>query len=155
MSAAEVANHVDSNAQSAQDVQNMLAELKGASPLEKATDSAPVADDDVSQVSNHVENVKDAKTHDAGGENGIKASKSNKEDDVGAEKKNEGTEGEDKERSGGHRPYRGGARGRGSARGRGDFKSYKKNIKSDLTTQEETDDPVQIRKQVRLLLLLA
>lgn len=37
-------------------------------------------------------------------------------------------------------------------RGRGNFKgkSFRENIKSDVTTQKESKDPVEIRKQVRL-----
>ena len=44
-------------------------------------------------------------------------------------------------------------RGRG---GRGGFQNdrerYRRNIKSDLTSQEESSDPVEIRKQVQLTL---
>ncbi|KAG7006802.1 adenylyl cyclase-associated protein [Physcia stellaris] len=40
-------------------------------------------------------------------------------------------------------------RGRG---GRGGSQSYRRNIKSDLTSQEESSDPVEIRKQVQLTL---
>ena len=54
-------------------------------------------------------------------------------------------------------------RGRGRARGRGGRSrgnnynrgpSYKHNIKSDMTSQEESSDPVQIRKQVQLAVIL-
>ena len=53
-------------------------------------------------------------------------------------------------------------RGRGRARGRGgrsrgnNFNrgpSYKHNIKSDMTSQEESSDPVEIRKQVQLAVI--
>lgn len=40
-------------------------------------------------------------------------------------------------------------RGRG---GRGGSQNYRRNIKSDLTSQEESSDPVEIRKQVQLTL---
>lgn len=40
-------------------------------------------------------------------------------------------------------------RGRG---GRGGSQKYRRNIKSDLTSQEESSDPVEIRKQVQLTL---
>jgi len=46
---------------------------------------------------------------------------------------------------------RGRGRGRGGGRGRGSYgggRDTRNNIKSDLTTQEESDDPVAIRKQV-------
>lgn len=150
MSTAEVANQTDSNAQSAQDVQNMLAELKGEGKTEAATESATVenGDGEVAQASNKVETAEEPKTNDLKEKNGAEAPENKKADDMGEEKKEVNSKGENGERSGEHRPYRGGGRGRGSGRGRGDYKSYKQNIKSDLTTQEETDDPAQIRKQV-------
>lgn len=150
MSTAEVANPVDSNAQSAQDVQNMLAELKGSGQPGAATDSIATNDDEVAQASNNKQSVDEAKSNDLAEENGVEDPEKKKNGETNEGKKDVGEHGEGSQ---GHRPHRGGYRGRGGARGRGDIKSYKQNIKSDLIAQEETDDPVQIRKQVRLLLL--
>jgi lupus La protein len=146
MSTAKVASQADGNAQSAQDVQNMLAELKGSNQAATANDSAVAENDEVAKADN--EDVKEAKVN--GSENnGAKESES-KEDEAKEEKKEENAEDKSGERSRGQRPYRGGSRGRGGARGRGEYKNFKENIKSDLTAQAETDDPVQIRKQVKL-----
>lgn len=165
MSTAEVANPVDSNSQSAQDVQNMLAELKGSRQTGTATDPTAVDKDEIAQASDNKENVDESKSKVSAEENGVddpeikmngeaeeeKKDGEEKKDD--AEKKDEAIGGETGEGSQGHRPHHGGYKGREGARDRGDFKSYKQNIKSDLIAQEETDDPVQIRKQVGLLLL--
>jgi lupus La protein len=149
MSTAEVASQADSNAQSAQDVQNMLAELKGSNQAATTNDSAVAENGEVAKASN--EDVKEAKVNGSE-KNGAKESESKKEDEAKEEKKEENAEDKSGERSRGQRPYRGGSRGRGGARGRGEYKNFKENIKSDLTTQAETDDPVQIRKQVKLSL---
>jgi lupus La protein len=154
MSTAEVANPEDSNAQSAQDVQNMLAELKGGNQPEVAPESAIVKNGDLAQVKDDAKNAHEAESNDTEAKNGVQDSENkkddpeNKKDDAETQKD---AEDEGQKRPGSYRPYRGGDRGRGGGRGRGNFSSYKQNIKSDLTTLEETDDPVQIRKQVTLM----
>jgi len=168
MSTAELANPEDSNAQSAQDVQNMLAELKGSNQPEAAPESAVVKNGDLAQASNNAKNTNEVESKESEGKNGVEDS-GNKKDDPEIEKdhpeikkddkadeglKQKDAEDEGQKRPDGWRPYRGGDRGRGGGRGRGNFNSYKQNIKSDLTTLEETDDPVQIRKQVRPLITL-
>jgi lupus La protein len=165
MSTAEVANPEDSNAQSAQDVQNMLAELKGGNQPEVAPESAIVKNGDLAQVKDDAKNTHEAESNDTEAKNGVQDSENkkddpeNKKDDAETQKDDKSEEGikqkdaedEGQKRPGSYRPYRGGDRGRGGGRGRGNFSSYKQNIKSDLTTLEETDDPVQIRKQVTLM----
>jgi hypothetical protein len=148
MSTAEVPSQADSNAQSAQDVQNMLAELKGSNQAATTNDPAVAENGEVAKASN--EDVKEAKVNGSEKKNGAEESESKKEDEAKEEKKEENDEDKSGERSRGQRPYRGGSRGRGGARGRGEYKNFKENIKSDLTAQAETDDPVQIRKQVKL-----
>jgi hypothetical protein len=144
MSTAEVASQADSNAQSAQDVQNVLAELKADSRPETTTDSAAVEDGTVAEIGSNEESTKQPETNGSDEKNGSKESGNKNEDDLKEEKKVEAIEGDKAEPPRGHRPHRGGARGRG------DFKSYKLNIKSNLMAQEETDDPAEIRKQVTL-----
>lgn len=154
MASVEAVGQPISNAQSAQDVQNMLAELKGSQSDSGTAAAAAAEGKDVAQGSNGIEST-EAKTNDVDENNNAKVSDSKNEAEPEEDKKNEGTEPDKGGRSGGHQPSRGGARGRGGGRGRGDFKSYKKNIKSDLTAQQETDDPVQIRKQVSYTALVS
>ena len=153
MSTAEVANPVDSNSQSAQDVQNMLAELKGSGQPGTTTDPTVADNDEVAQASNNKESVDESKSKMSAEEKGVDNPENETNGKVEEGKKDEDIGGENGEGTQGHRPHHGGYKGRGGARDRGDFKSYKQNIKSDLIAQEETDDPVQIRKQVTLLLL--
>ena len=125
----------DINAEAAKDVQRVLAELDAAKEGEaaKATEAGGangVVEDSVEDVKKDGHESKDAPAAAHG--------------DI--EKK-------DAEARQSHGDKRGGGRGRGrggrGGGGRGDQRGqYKNNIKSDLTTQEETDDPVQIRKQV-------
>lgn len=152
MSTAEVEPQPDNNANSAQDVQNMLAELKGENKPEAIADSTSVEKDKAGQASN--DDVKVLEKHDPVESNGVKDSGDTKEEEAKEEKRADDADGDGRERSGGHRPFRGGSRGRGGGRGRGNFKSYKENIKSDFTTQQETDDPIEIRKQVSSCLVL-
>ncbi len=152
MSTAEVEPQPDNNAHSAQDVQKMLAELKGESKPETVAASASAEKDDPGHANNG--DVKASEKNDPLGSNGVKDSNDRNEEEAKEEKGADGADGDDRERSRGYRPSRGGGRGRGGARGRGNFKSYKENIKSDFTAQQETDDPVMIRKQVRFPLVL-
>ncbi len=151
MSTAEIANPVDSNAQSAQDVQNMLAELKGGGQPRAATDSTAPNNDEVAQASNNNKSLDESKSNDSAKKNDVDDAENKKNGESEEGKKDGDAANEHGEGSQGHRPHRDGYKGRGGARGRGDFKSYKQNIKSDLIAQEETDDPVQIRKQVGCL----
>ncbi len=153
MSTAEIANAVDSNAQSAQDVKNMLAELKGGGQPEAATDSTGPDNDEVAQASNDKESIDQSESNELAEKNGVDDLENKKNGESEEGKKDEDVAGEHGEGSQGHRRQHEGYKDRGGARGRGDFKSYKQNIKSDLIAQEETDDPVQIRKQVKLPLL--
>lgn len=76
-------------------------------------------------------------------------------DETSAEKKAEGKQRDD-DTSREHRHHGRSDRGGGRGRGRGGQnnqapRNYRDNIKSDLTTQEESNGPVAIRKQVRAL----
>jgi hypothetical protein len=148
MSTAEVASPADNNAQSAQDVQKMLAELKGGNKSEPITGSTTAQNGDAKQASKEAE-IKESKTNDSDDRKSAEEPETKTENDLREEEKGGNAEVENGDRSRDNRPHRGRGRGRGGGRGRGDFKSYKQNIKSDLTGQDETDDPVQIRKQVR------
>lgn len=128
---------VDQNAQSAEDVKKMLAELDGqavAKKEEDTKDTVKTGEPSESKMNGSEPEVKDESTAD-------------KENDAPVKE-----EGGDKspDRRRGDRFDRGG-RGRGRGRGgRGGFQSrnYRDNIKSDLTTQEESSDPLAIRRQV-------
>ena len=148
MSTAEVARLAESNAQAAQDVQNMLAELKGS---EKPGAAPAAIKQNDAEKAGEKQDTAEADTTVSNGKNGVEKPEIEKEDRR-EEKKEEGAE-ESAEHTRGHRAFRGGGRGRGGDRNRGDFKSYRQNIKSDLTNLEETDDPVQIRRQVMLRLV--
>ena len=130
---------VDQNAQSAEDVKKMLAELDGeavAKKEEESKDTAKSEEPSESKVNGSESEVKNESTAD-------------KENDAPV-KEEDGDRSPDRRR--GDRFERGGrGRGRGRGRGgRGGFQSrnYRDNIKSDLTTQEESNDPLAIRRQV-------
>jgi hypothetical protein len=149
MSAPDVTSQADTNAQSAQDVQNMLAELKGGDKPEIPHDTITNETSEDSHAKDGVINDQKPEVAEPNKPNGTTDIETKtKDEEVKEDKKEDADAGDRKEESRGHRPYRGGGRGRGSGRGRGDFKNFKQNIKSDLTNQEETDDPIQIRRQV-------
>ena len=127
---------MDSNAQSTEDAKNLLAELEGeadAKPTEQKSEEQPrytVKDED--------------KENDVTQDRSPERRRSDRNDRH-----------DRNERDG----YRGRGRGRGGRGGRGDggrgdgfggSRNPRENIKSDLTTQEESSDPVEIRKQVHL-----
>jgi lupus La protein len=133
---------LDQNAQSAEDARKMLAELEGEAGANK---EAAVTEQ------TQTEETSDSKTNGTTTEQ--KEEPTTKEnDDSSAQKKDDGNKSSERRR--GDRFDRGGRGGRGGrGRGRGGRGDYsprvtRNNIKSDLTTQEESDDPVAIRKQV-------
>ena len=118
---------IDKNAQAAEDAKKMLAELQGGSTAE--TDDA------------------DASKEKANG--GVQEAKPTAEDkSIGDQSKDENEESESERTE--DRRGRDEGRSSRSGRGRGGYqaRNYRDNIKSDLTTQEESSDPVAIRKQV-------
>lgn len=113
---------VDQNAQAAEDAQKLLAELQNEAPPAESNGVEPDS-----------------------------AVKEQPEETVQGEKKSDDRNGhsdrrrDDRER----RHQRGDFKGRGRGRGdRSGGRNYRDNIKSDVTTQEESSDPVAIRKQV-------
>ncbi len=114
------AKNLDKNAQAAEEAKKMLAELQGST--EKPTTEK--ANGDVTKDSTAAEEDK------------VEQSSEDKTEETDSRQSNER-----RHRDGG-RSFRG---GRGGFQ---DRKSYRENIKSDLTTQEESNDPAAIRKQV-------
>ncbi|KIX96239.1 uncharacterized protein Z520_08017 [Fonsecaea multimorphosa CBS 102226] len=121
---------MDQNAQAAEEAKKMLAELEGEAAVK-----------DEPEKTNGTAESKPA-------EEAPKESESATAEEAGDEEQN-ATENKAERRDRGRSDHN--SRGRG--RGRGghsnyNSRSYRDNIKSDLTTLEETDDPVAIRKQV-------
>ncbi|KAL2410942.1 hypothetical protein ABEF94_002659 [Exophiala dermatitidis] len=122
---------VDQNAQAAEDAKKMLAELRG--DAETAGKELTTTSDATESNKAEAEAKPEAKETETSSE---------KKDD--SEKKdNSGKDWEPRERSG----YSGRGRGRGGHNGQRS-RNYRDNIKSDLTSQETSSDPVAIRKQV-------
>ena len=126
---------INPNVESAQDVENMLAELKGEPGAQAAAKTAESAEE--VKVEGREWEAEDDYKQDI---------KSEEKPDTTLKQSETRTEYDRPQRRNVHgdsRPGRGG-------RGRGGFKSksYRENIKSDFTSAPETDDPVQIRKQV-------
>lgn len=128
---------VDQNAQAAEEAKQMLAELEGAASTTGKVNGSNGVKDDVA--------AEDAAGKDEGAPE--KKSENTEAEDVGDEarerRQDRGRDRRDRrDRNGGGRDY-----DRGN---RGGFKhrNYRDNIKSDLTTQEITDDPAKIREQV-------
>src|SRR2546423_6227937 len=119
--------NLDKNAQAAEDAKKMLAELRGEATAE--TDAADASRDET----NGVQEEKPTAEHKSIGE----STKDKTEEDE-AERTNDQRDGDD------GRSSRGGPR-----RGGFQARNYRANIKSDLTTQEESSDPVAIRKKVQ------
>jgi len=111
---------LDHNAQAAADAEKMLAELQGET----------TADEPVKET-----NGADKPTEEAA------------EKDASEEKEDRSERRHDRSDRGG-RDRGGRERGRGGRNGFGN-RNYRDNIKSDLTSQEISSDPVAIRKQVR------
>jgi lupus La protein len=119
---------LDKNAQAAEDAQKMLAELQGG-------------------TTSKIDTV-DAKKEQTNG--GVQEDKPIVEGERLEEQSKDKTEECESEKTIDRRDRDNGRSSRGG-RGRGGYqaRSYRDNIKSDLTTQEESSDPVAIRKQVR------
>jgi hypothetical protein len=138
-------NPTESNAEAANDVKKMLAELKG--------DTEPKVSEEANSATNKVNGNTESQ-----GKNGV-ATEDKENDDRHPDRRHQRADEDDEPRdrrdrdrdSRNGRGHRGGHRGRGG--GRGDFKPHNKreNIKSNLIQEKESDDPVAIRKQVRVL----
>ena len=131
---------VDQNAQSAEDVKKMLAELDGEAGVKKESDSKDTVDTQETSEPKENGTSTDAKEEPV----------SVKNEDADSKEDNRDRSPDQRRGDRGDRFDRGG-RGRGRGRGgRGSYGSrpYRDNIKSDVTTQEESDDPVAIRRQV-------
>jgi|SRR5271155_2900059 len=133
---------LDTNAQSAEDVKKMLAQLKGEAGVTKAAEE-PVETEKTSDVAQEAERSEPAPAE--------------KDEEQKPDKEADSTETNgDREHDRARRRHdrddgRSSRGGRGGGRGGGfRAKNYKENIKSDLTLLKETDDPVQIRKQVKI-----
>jgi lupus La protein len=131
---------VEQNAQSAEDVKQMLAELEGEAGAKNDT-----------EVKVQPEEQSEAKSNGtAAGDKDSIAKEQTDDDKENVDQSPDRRRGDRGDRY--DRQDRGGRdRGRGG-RGRGGFVSrggYRNNIKSDVTTQEESDDPVAIRRQVQ------
>ncbi|OAL39275.1 hypothetical protein AYO20_01593 [Fonsecaea nubica] len=124
---------MDQNAQAAEEAKKMLAELEG--------DAAPK---DEPEQTNGTAESKPAE------EDAPKETENASAKETATEEK-EGTENKRDRRDRGRSDNNHRGRGRNQGQGRHNnhnSRSYRDNIKSDLTTLEETDDPVAIRKQV-------
>jgi lupus La protein len=118
---------IDKNAQAAEDAKKMLAELQGEA-------AAETGDADAGEEKTNG-SVQEAKTVD-------------EKESIEKLVKDKSEENESKTTS--DQWDRDGGRSSRSGRGRGGHptRNYRDNIKSDLTSQEESSDPVAIRKQV-------
>lgn len=115
---------IDQNAQAAEETKRMLAELQG----EAASTDEPKETNGATEVEKPAEEPATDK----------KAEENQRESETPRE----------------HRHGRSDRGGRGRGRGGQNYnapRNYRDNIKSDLTTQEESSDPAAIRKQVRVL----
>lgn len=124
---------VDQNAEAADEAKKMLEELSGESKTNGT--AGPKSDEKPEEK----------------GSNGVVEGdhKEEKSDDKSARspERRRGGRGDRGDRG----EFRGRGRGREGGRGRGGFdgqRTHRNNIKSDVTTQEESKDPVAIRKQV-------
>jgi hypothetical protein len=141
---------LENNAEAADDVKKMLAELKGG---------AESTDHDKTNGATTTANG----TSEPKPENGVDREDGKDNDDRHPDRRHQKDEDEDEPRYRGDRDgddrngrgHRGGRGGRGG--GRGDFKPRNKrdNIKSNLVQEEESDDPVAIRKQVLRICAIA
>lgn len=126
----------------------MSAEAEASEGLNKPVDQNAQAADDAKKMLEELSGEV--------GTNGTSAEKSTEKTNGAAEEQGESEDKRDRSpeyRRRGRDDRGRGGRGRGRGRGgRGGFdrdRPARYNNKSDLTTQEETDDPVAIRKQVR------
>lgn len=140
---------VEKNAESAQDVKTMLAELKAEKEKAKPADADTTKDTTKVDATSKTEEATEKK-EDANGTSGKDNNTSESTADLieATDKKEEKNEtAKSSESKSESRDYR----GSGRPRGRGGFRrnvNYQDNIKSDLTSQKESSDPDEIRKQV-------
>lgn len=151
------------NIASAQDVKKMLSELKPEAATNDRAESEKAGEKAVkigNVESSPVNGLKAAQSSTAPGKTEPEAVKAGPSSDtktdvkstpVKSEPKSNGTTPEKREntRDQSHRGSRG--RGRGARGSRGNFHNYqyRNNIKSSFNEQEVSDDPQEIRKQVR------
>lgn len=117
----------DKNARAAEDAKKMLAELSGGATVE--TDAADANEE---KTNGNTQNTRPSVEKQSSEEHSKDKSEEGEPDRT-----------KDRRDRDDGRSSRGG-RGRGGYQAR----TYRDNIKSDLTTQEESSDPVAIRKQV-------
>ena len=119
---------LDKNAQAAEDAKRMLSELQGESTAE--TDPAGASKEQTGDVQQDQSTAPDKV---------VEADTKDRNDEDESDTKNNRRERHD------------GRSSRGSGRGRGGYqpRNFRDNIKSDLTSQEESNDPIAIRKQVQ------
>jgi hypothetical protein len=140
---------LENNAEAADDVKKMLAELKG--------DAEPKELENINGAAAKVNGNSESKT-----KNEVEKEDDKENDDRHPDRRQQKNDGDEPryradrdrdDRNG--RGHRGGRGGRGG--GRGDFKPRNKrdNIKSNLVQEEESDDPVAIRKQVLRICAIA
>ena len=131
---------LNNNAEAADDVKKMLAKLKGDGDAQESEKT-----NGTSLKANGSPGVTAGNDAD-GKENDDRHPDRRHRDDDGDEPRYR----RDREVRGGGRGHRGSRGGRGGSRG--DFKPYNKrdNIKSNLVQEEESDDPVAIREQVKV-----
>jgi lupus La protein len=120
----------DPNAEAAEEVKQMLAKLQGKSETAK----------EIPEQSSEKANGKVEESTASTEVNRTEATTEPKPKEAEPEKRQE-TRHRDSDRP---------SRGRGGGRGGFSSRNFKDNIKSDLTTLEESNDPVAIRKQVCL-----
>jgi len=128
------ANAADQNAQAAEDAKRMLAELQGGVEAGSVTKTEEHSSTNGKSEAAEPTPGKSSDTLLDG-----------KEDEVKNDKKNENEGVSEKNARGNQRP--------GHGRDGYNNRSRRENIKSDLTTQKESRDPVEIRKQVCLWLV--
>lgn len=117
---------IDQNAQAAEEAKKMLAELQG-------DDAAPA------QEPQEPNGTTEAKAEEDAPQNSTETAPENKNE---SDSRRDG-------RNHGRSDLGGRGRGRHGQNGHGS-RSYRDNIKSDVTTQEVSSDPVAIRKQVQM-----
>lgn len=138
---------LDNNVEAADAVKKMLAELKGGSDAKEPEKSYGMLEKTNGASDAKPENGEDVKKTDTKDED-----KENDDKHPDRQRREEDDDSpryrRDRDDRGGQR-QRGGRGGRGGGRG-GDFKSRnrRENIKSNLVQEEESNDPVAIRKQV-------
>ncbi|OAP55340.1 hypothetical protein AYL99_10313 [Fonsecaea erecta] len=139
---------VDQNAQAAEEAKKMLAELEdGATTKDKPEQTNGTAESKSAEVEAPRESESVAEKASADEGEAAKELDSTAAKETTDEKDATGDNVEHRDRGRSDHNSRGRGRGRGG-HNNNNSRNYRDNIKSDVTTQEETDDPVAIRKQV-------